>query len=301
MSSITVHSPAKINLFLHITGKRADGYHNLQTVFRLIDMYDTLTFTITNQPNLGKLPIILTTNNAITDNPNDNLIMKAGLALLDFAKQQRNVDESFIQQLSVIHIDLQKHIPMGAGLGGGSSNCATTLKQLNEIWQLNFSSEQLQQIGAKLGADVPIFIVGQDAIAEGIGEILTPIDLPKQRFLLVMPNVHINTKQLFENKQLKRDCTPFTLDFLQKNVELFTDVLNENFYNVFQPVVTNLSPDINHYLQQLFNFSKTTQTTPRMTGSGSCLFLPLPMTVEEQQIREWQTKIVCPSKVVMTL
>lgn len=301
MSSITVHSPAKINLFLHITGKRADGYHNLQTVFRLIDMYDTLTFTITNQPNLGKLPIILTTNNAITDNPNDNLIMKAGLALLDFAKQQRNVDESFIQQLSVIHIDLQKHIPMGAGLGGGSSNCATTLKQLNEIWQLNFSSEQLQQIGAKLGADVPIFIVGQDAIAEGIGEILTPIDLPKQRFLLVMPNVHINTKQLFDNKQLKRDCTPFTLDFLQKNVELFTDVLNENFYNVFQPVVTNLSPDINHYLQQLFNFSKTTQTTPRMTGSGSCLFLPLPMTVEEQQIREWQTKIVCPSKVVMTL
>lgn len=301
MSSITVHSPAKINLFLHITGKRADGYHNLQTVFRLIDMYDTLTFTITNQPNLGKLPIILTTNNAITDNPNDNLIMKAGLALLDFAKQQRNVDESFIQQLSVIHIDLQKHIPMGAGLGGGSSNCATTLKQLNEIWQLNFSSEQLQQIGAKLGADVPIFIVGQDAIAEGIGEILTPIDLPKQRFLLVMPNVHINTKQLFENKQLKRDCTPFTLDFLQKNVELFTDVLNENFYNVFQPVVTNLSPDINHYLQQLFNFAKITQTTPRMTGSGSCLFLPLPMTVEEQQIREWQTKIVCPSKVVMTL
>lgn len=301
MSSITVQSPAKINLFLHITGKRADGYHNLQTVFRLIDMYDTLTFTITNQPNLGKLPIILTTNNAITDNPNDNLIMKAGLALLDFAKQQRNVDESFIQQLSVIHIDLQKHIPMGAGLGGGSSNCATTLKQLNEIWQLNFSSEQLQQIGAKLGADVPIFIVGQDAIAEGIGEILTPIDLPKQRFLLVMPNVHINTKQLFENKQLKRDCTPFTLDFLQKNVELFTDVLNENFYNVFQPVVTNLSPDINHYLQQLFNFAKITQTTPRMTGSGSCLFLPLPMTVEEQQIREWQTKIVCPSKVVMTL
>lgn len=301
MSSITVQSPAKINLFLHITGKRADGYHNLQTVFRLIDMYDTLTFTITNQPNLGKLPIILTTNNAITDNPNDNLIMKAGLALLDFAKQQRNVDEGFIQQLSVIHIDLQKHIPMGAGLGGGSSNCATTLKQLNEIWQLNFSSEQLQQIGTKLGADVPIFIVGQDAIAEGIGEILTPIDLPKQRFLLVMPNVHINTKQLFDNKQLKRDCTPFTLDFLQKNVELFTDVLNENFYNVFQPVVTNLSPDINHYLQQLFNFAKITQTTPRMTGSGSCLFLPLPMTVEEQQIREWQTKIVCPSKVVMTL
>lgn len=301
MSSITVQSPAKINLFLHITGKRADGYHNLQTVFRLIDMYDTLTFTITNQPNLGKLPIILTTNNAITDNPNDNLIMKAGLALLDFAKQQRNVDESFIQQLSVIHIDLQKHIPMGAGLGGGSSNCATTLKKLNEIWQLNFSSEQLQQIGAKLGADVPIFIVGQDAIAEGIGEILTPIDLPKQRFLLVMPNVHINTKQLFENKQLKRDCTPFTLDFLQKNIELFTDILNENFYNVFQPVVTNLSPDINHYLQQLFNFAKITQTTPRMTGSGSCLFLPLPMTVEEQQIGEWQTKIVCPSKVVMTL
>lgn len=277
MTMLQIHqkSPAKLNLFLHITGKRPDGYHNLQTVFRLINLYDTLTFCQTDSEIGKNLPIILKNAEHIGD-IQENLIVKAGIALLNFAKTQKNMSENHLAKLPKIQITLEKNIPMGAGLGGGSSNCATTLMTLNDIWQLNFSKVELQQIGARLGADVPIFIFGQDAIAEGIGEILTPIALPKQRYLLLMPNDHINTKQLFANPALKRDCQAFTQDFLQTNAQDFLDNLTENFNNVFEPVVKNLSNPVKNALDFLQNLARQTRTTPRMTGSGSCVFLPIP-------------------------
>lgn len=301
MSIITQKSPAKINLFLHILGKRDDGYHNLQTVFRLINFYDTLTFTTNQCQTNQQFPVNLINAHHITENPTDNLIVKASLALLNFVKQQGKFHQDFIEQLPIIDIHLDKKIPMGAGLGGGSSNCATTLMVLNDIWQLQLTQQELRQIGATLGADVPIFIFGQDAIAEGIGEILTPIQLAPQRLLLVTPNVHINTKQLFANDQLKRDCPLFSHAFLQENSEKFTNHLTENFHNVFEPVVKSLSKDVDKILKQLQNFANISQTTPRMTGSGSCLFLPLPMSLTDSQIIDWQQQMDCPSYMVETI
>ncbi|HBL96395.1 MAG TPA: 4-(cytidine 5'-diphospho)-2-C-methyl-D-erythritol kinase, partial [Psychrobacter sp.] len=172
-STVTRLSPAKINLFLHITGKRADGYHNLQTVFRLLDWGDYLHFslmddvviqTADNKADANTLChqlLVLAGAEAITANIEDNLIFKAARALLAFAIQSNTLPE----QLAPITIRLDKHLPMGAGLGGGSSNAATTMLALNELWQLNVTCDALIKIGAKVGADVPIFIFGQDAIA----------------------------------------------------------------------------------------------------------------------------------------
>lgn len=284
MKSINKQSPAKINLFLHIIGKRPDGYHNLQTVFRLINLYDNLTFIQNEQPIANQFPIILKNAEHISQNPADNLIVKAGLALLNFAKTHKNFSENQLNHLPIIEIILDKKIPMGAGLGGGSSNCATTLMTLNDIWQLRLTQTELCQIGATLGADVPIFIFGKDAIAEGIGDILTPIDLPKQRFLLLMPNEHINTKQLFANPNLQRDCQIFDHDFLQQHCAEYLDNLSPNFGNAFEPVVKNLSNSVNDALVYLAVLAKQTHTTPRMTGSGSCVFLPIPDNFDQTEL-----------------
>ena len=190
MNTYRVSCPAKINLFLHITGKRADGYHNLQTVFRLIDLCDTLIASVsaaqrTIRQNTAALDVLdfvsLSCDTPITDNIRSNLIIKAAAALLAHAYQTLSPDQ--IATLPAINLHLSKRIPMGAGLGGGSSDCASALRLLNTIWQLQLSSPELQAIGAKLGADVPIFIFGQDAIAQGIGEPVsyTHLTLPTNR------------------------------------------------------------------------------------------------------------------------
>lgn len=298
---ITKLAPAKINLFLHITGKRPDGYHNLQTVFRLIDLYDTLTFSVSDKPIGDNLPVTLANADSITDNPADNLIVKASVALLAFVKNQQILSLDNIKNLPTIEINLDKKIPMGAGLGGGSSDCATTLMTLNELWQLHLNKQQLQEIGAKLGADVPIFIFGQDAIAEGIGEVLTFIKLPPQRFLLLKPAAHINTKLLFGNEQLKRDCPSFSHEFLQTHREQFVDNLSENFDNVFESVVTDLTGDVKIALDYLKNLATITHTTPRMTGSGSCVLLPLPADIKDDSLANWQNNAPCHSFIVNTL
>ncbi len=301
MSSIVQYAPAKLNLFLHITGKRPDGYHNLQTVFRLINLYDTLTFDITNKPNLGQLPIQLKNAETITEAVGDNLIVKASLAMLNFVKNQSLFSQSQIDNLPIVNIRLDKQIPMGAGLGGGSSDCATTLMMLNDIWQLNLSNQQIRDIGATLGADVPIFIFGQDAIAEGIGEILTPIDLLPQRFLLLKPNAHINTKVLFGNSELHRNCPIFSHTYLRQHTADFTDNLSIEFSNVFEPVVKTLSNEITNALDYLSELAKSTGTTPRLTGSGSCVFLPLPTSLGAKQLNQWQQQAPCQSWVVNSL
>lgn len=312
MKTLTLKSPAKINLFLHITGKRPDGYHNLQTVFRLIDFYDVMHFSIVENGNIVEngaksgsetlgytAPLSLKTAYPITQNPADNLVIKAGQALFDFAKQQNLLSNEKLAKLPFIEITLQKNIPMGAGLGGGSSNCATTLLALNQLWQLNLTNEQLRTIGAKLGADVPIFIFGQDAIAEGIGEVLTPIDLPPQRFLLLTPNAHINTAQLFAHPALQRDCSIFSHDKLLAKKADFLDDLTPEFCNVFEPVVIDLSAEVKNALDYLQGL--TTETVARMSGSGSSVFLPLPDRLSQHTLENWQNNAPCTGYIVTSL
>lgn len=286
-SVITRLSPAKINLFLHITGKRADGYHNLQTVFRLLDWGDYLHFTLVDDAAFSIIdkPLdaeklchqLLTLSGAdtITSSINDNLIFKAVSALLAFAIQANRLP----QQLAPVQITLDKHLPMGAGLGGGSSNAATTLLVLNEIWQLDVNQNELIKIGASIGADVPIFIFGKDAIAMGIGEELTAIDLPEQQYLVLTPNAHVNTAKLFSHPQLQRDIAPLSIETIQSQSNEYVQHLNSPYRNVFTPVVTSLAPAVDEALRYLQGLESQALGTARMTGSGSAVFLPLDTSV----------------------
>ncbi len=313
-------SPAKLNLFLHITNKRDDGYHELQTVFRLLNWGDEMRFEVSDDhfqlPSPTLLfeknsflekkqreftPIRLHCDKQLTDNPNDNLIIKSAFALIDYIARHGTTR----RQLPIIDIYLDKRIPTGAGLGGGSSNSATTLMMLNQLWQLNFSKQQLQAIGATLGADVPIFIYGQDAIAEGIGEVFTPITLNKQRFLLLMPSAHISTAQLFAHPQLQRDYTKLSTEQIIQQANDFTNNLNLPFCNVFQPVVCALSDEVTTALNYLRQFESLTNSTARMTGSGSCVFLPLPTEenkdFNQQILAKWINDAPCSAVVVDSL
>lgn len=315
-AEITRFSPAKINLFLHITGRRADGYHNLQTVFRLLDWGDylhflpteritlsTLSFTTTNAlqqaDELCMQLVTLTGASTITSHLADNLIIKAAQALLASAISLKTLPA----QLQKVSISLDKRLPMGAGLGGGSSNAATTLLVLNELWQLAFSNAQLRAIGATLGADVPIFIFGQDAIAMGIGEQLTPIDLPDQQYLLLTPNAHINTAQLFAHPELRRDMNTLPVNHIQDQYEHFTQALSAPYCNVFTPIVKNLAPAVAEALQYLQRLEPQAIAVARMTGSGSAVFLPLDATLatNKKQLADWVANAPCPAHIVNNL
>ena len=310
-ATITRLSPAKINLFLHITGKRADGYHNLQTVFRLLDwgdylhfsvMNETMLFTVDNTLDADELChqlLILTGASTITVSIEDNLIFKAARALLAFAIQSTKLPK----QLASVQITLDKHLPMGAGLGGGSSNAATTLLTLNELWQLNFTQAELIKIGAKVGADVPIFIFGQDAIAMGIGEQLTAINLPEQQYLVLTPNAHVNTAKLFAHPKLQRDIAPLSVETIKNQSEDYTQNLLPPYHNVFTPVVTSLAPAVDEALQYLQSLEKVALGIARMTGSGSAVFLPLDTSVipDKALLAKWITDAPCTGFVVESL
>ncbi|WP_350561114.1 4-(cytidine 5'-diphospho)-2-C-methyl-D-erythritol kinase [Psychrobacter sp. CAL346-MNA-CIBAN-0220] len=334
---ITRLSPAKINLFLHITGKRTDGYHNLQTVFRLLDWGDYLHFlpaamlSTTEFGHKNKvdsdsemLPLsdlgdtlklselrsqqatklcfqllTLTGAETITASIDDNLIIKAARALLATAIQQQKLPT----RLQQVRITLDKRLPMGAGLGGGSSNAATTLLVLNELWQLSFSNAQLRTIGTSLGADVPIFIFGQDAIAMGIGEQLTPIDLPDQQYLLLTPNAHINTAQLFVHPKLRRNMKPLTPATISEQSAYYTQALCAPYRNVFTPVVEYLAPAVTQALQYLRDLETQALGVARMTGSGSAVFLPLDpgVTDDIQMLTSWIAGAPCSAYLVNNL
>lgn len=306
---LTRLSPAKINLFLHITSKRVDGYHNLQTVFRLLDWGDYLHFSVADKAtafdrslDVNKLChqlLNLAGAEAITTSIDDNLIFKAARALLAFARQSNKLP----QQLPKIGITLDKHLPMGAGLGGGSSNAATTLSTLNEIWQLNFTQNELIKIGATIGADVPIFIFGQDAIAMGIGEELTAIKLPDQHYLVLTPNAHVNTAKLFAHPKLQRDIAPLSIQTIQKQSESYRQNLLAPYHNVFTPVVTSLAPAVDKALQYLYRLEKVALGTARMTGSGSAVFLPLDASVmaDKALLAKWIADAPCAGYVVDSL
>ena len=314
-SVITRLSPAKINLFLHITGKRADGYHNLQTVFRLLDWGDYLHFsiadklisTLDNSVNNSRVDInslcgqllTLAGAEAITSSIEDNLIFKAASALLPAAIKSNKLPA----QLPLVQVTLDKHLPMGAGLGGGSSNAATTLMTLNEIWQLNFTQKELIKIGASIGADVPIFIFGQDAIAMGIGEELTAIDLAEQQYLVLTPNAHVNTAKLFAHPQLQRDITALSIETIQNQTNDYVQYLNTPYQNVFSPVVTSLAPTVDEALRYLQGLEKVSLSTARMTGSGSAVFLPLDssVTIDKALLSKWIADAPCAGYMVGSL
>ena len=311
VSMITRLSPAKLNLFLHITGKRTDGYHNLQTVFRLLDWGDYLHFSVSDDAVISTIAselsanqfchqlLILDSAEAITTNIEDNLIFKAARALLAFAIQSNTLPE----QLAQVRIILDKHLPMGAGLGGGSSNAATTILVLNEIWQLNFTCAELIKIGTTVGADVPIFIFGQDAIAMGIGEELTTIELPDQQYLILTPNAHVNTAKLFAHPKLQRDIAPLSVATIKNQYANYVQTLNAPYHNVFTSVVTSLAPAVTDALNYLQGLEAQALSIARMTGSGSAVFLPLDASVatNEKLVAKWIADAPCTAYIVGNL
>ena len=192
---------------------------------------------------------------------------------------------------------------MGAGLGGGSSNAATAMLALNELWQFNFSRDVLIKIGAKIGADVPIFIFGQDAIAMGIGDELTAIDLPDQQYLILTPDAHVNTAKLFAHPNLQRNTTALSIDTIQSQYINYKQKLIAPYQNVFTPVVTSLAPAVNEALHYLQDLEKKALGTARMTGSGSTVFLPLDARVatDKAQLAKWIENAPCKGYVVSNL
>ena len=239
---IRVASPAKLNLFLHITGRRENGYHELQSIFQLIDLYDWLEFT---PIELNEIQI----NGLNNVDLQQNLIFKATEILKPYAKKPTG-----------LNISIEKNIPMGAGLGGGSSNAATTLIMVNKLWQCGLTIEQLADLGVKLGADVPIFVHGLNAWAEGIGEHLTFIDLDQKKFIVLKPDCFISTQLLFSQKSLTRDTKPTKFCAYQ--------LTPSNFGNNFEPLARNLYPEVNEAMQYLDQFGKA-----KLTGTGACVFI----------------------------
>ncbi|MGP4787853.1 4-(cytidine 5'-diphospho)-2-C-methyl-D-erythritol kinase [Psychrobacter sp. 1Y11] len=309
-------SPAKINLFLHIVGKRADGYHNLQTVFRLLDWGDYLHFLPTEIVSISKVTqsdayvdqqatalaqklISLTGADSITENLEENLIFKAAKALLSHIISI----EKLPQFLPAINIAIEKKLPMGAGLGGGSSNAATTLLTLNELWQFALGQDKLIQIATTIGADVPIFIFGQDAIATGVGEELTAIDLPDQHYLILTPNAHVNTAELFAHPKLRRDIAPLSTETITNQCQDYLQNLNPPYDNVFTPVVTSLAAAVEEALSYLQNLESHALGTARMTGSGSAVFLPLDESVIDDKalLAKWVADAPCHAYLVNSL
>lgn len=233
-------APAKLNLFLHVTGRRADGYHLLQSVFRFIDRADTVHLTLRDDGRVVRerdLPGV----------PEErDLTVRAARLLQPHASAGAGVG-----------IRVDKLLPMGGGLGGGSSDAATVLLALNRLWQVNLSRPALQALALKLGADVPVFVFGQTAFAEGVGEILHPVSAPPAWYVVLTPPVEVPTAAVFAAQELTRD-TP------RLKIAPFSAGMGRND---LQPVVLQRYPDVARHLEWLTQFAEA-----RMTGSGACVF-----------------------------
>ena len=233
-------APAKLNLMLRITGRRADGYHLLQSVFQLIDLCDWLTFH-------RVVDGVVRLQNPIPGVPEqDDLTVRAANLLKEVSACEHGVC-----------IEIEKNLPMGGGLGGGSSDAATTLIVLNKLWGINFSVEKLMELGLRLGADVPVFVYGFSAWAEGVGEKLTPMMLPEDWFVIIKPECHVNTRQIFLSEELTRDSKVITMcDFTEGQIN-----------NDCTAVVSKLYPPVEQALSKLGQFGQS-----RLTGTGACVF-----------------------------
>jgi 4-diphosphocytidyl-2-C-methyl-D-erythritol kinase len=237
---LSLPSPAKLNLFLHINGRRPDGYHHLQTLFQLLDYGDELTFSLRSDGLITLSPPIAGVAHQ------DNLIVRAAVLLQKAAQCRLGAD-----------ITLHKRLPMGGGLGGGSSNAATTLLALNDIWQTGLDIGELAELGLRLGADVPVFVFGHSAWAEGIGETLTSVDLPANWYLVIAPNVQVSTAEIFSQKNLTRDTPVITV----------AAFLEGGGTNDCQDLVLQLYPQVKEAVDWLSFYSHA-----QLTGTGSCLF-----------------------------
>jgi len=236
-------APAKLNLFLHVIGQRADGYHLLESAFQLIDHADELHFSLRNDPN------IIRTNDLAGVPAETDLVVRAAKLLQLHTGCKTGAE-----------ITLEKKLPMGGGLGGGSSDAATTLIALNYLWETGLSRQQLMALGLQLGADVPFFLFGQNAFAEGVGERLIPLATPDCWYVVIEPGVSVPTKAIFSSKALTRNSPSITVSDFQRYP-------NGSWGNDLQEVAVQLFPEILAALQWLSNYGNA-----RMTGSGSCVF-----------------------------
>jgi len=253
-------APAKLNLFLHIVGRRADGYHLLQTLFQLLDWGDTVRLRVRDDCEIarsGELPGV---------RAEEDLCVRAARALADYAEAEFGVD-----------IALDKRIPIGGGLGGGSSDAATVLVALNELWEIRLDVDELAALGLTLGADVPVFVRGHSAWAEGVGERLTPLDLPAQEFVILHPRVSVATAPLFQAAELTRNCTPATISGYLSGMQAG---------NVFTPLVRLRHPEVASALDWLGRYGGA-----RLSGTGSCVFA----AVESREAAEAMVA-ACPSE-----
>ncbi len=255
-AQLSLPAPAKLNLMLHIVGQRADGYHLLETLFQFLDYADTLHFTARND---GQIILHSAIDGVVHD---DNLIVRAARLLQAQSNTRLGAD-----------IWLDKKLPIGGGIGGGSSNAATTLVGLNYLWQTQYSLEQLAHWGLSLGADVPVFVIGRAAFAQGIGEKLQPVELAEPWYLVAVPAVSISTAKIFSDKCLTRD-TPLT------NIRT---VLKQGGHNDCQAVVERRYPEVRNALILLNKY-----VDARLTGTGSCIFGGFP---NEQQAVNIATQI----------
>jgi len=240
-------APAKLNLMLHITGRREDGYHDLQTVFQFIDYVDELEFRPRNDDKIVRICEGF-------EVPEDEDIIIRAASLLGDRYRQDNPSASLH---CGVDIQLTKNIPMGAGLGGGSSDAATTLIALNALWATGYSIDELAEMGLSLGADVPVFVRGFAAFAEGIGEKLRPVSLQEKWYLVLVPPVHVSTKKVFENLDLTRDCSAIKL----------CDLSRHEWRNVCTPVVIKNYPMVSQAIDIIDKYSKA-----KMSGTGASVF-----------------------------
>lgn len=263
-NTLTLPAPAKLNLFLNVLDRREDGYHNLQTVFQFIDFADHLHFSLNDN---GK--ITLETPELSIPNE-DNLIYRAAMLLQNKTNTHLGA-----------HIKLDKNLPVGGGVGGGSSNAATTLVALNQLWQTELSNQELMQLGSQLGADVPIFIHGEAAYATGTGDVLTNVDLKEPWYVILIPPVSVSTGEIFSHPQLTRNNQPITM----------SDFLDHGGSNSVEKLVRSLCPEVGHALDWLnqFGFAK-------MSGTGSTVFLSF---AEKNQAENIASLIPAPFKGVV--
>jgi 4-diphosphocytidyl-2-C-methyl-D-erythritol kinase len=254
VSELTLLAPAKLNLFLHVTGQRSDGYHRLQTIFQLLDYGDTLHFANSAGPGIELMPALPGVAAA------DNLIVRAARLLQAHSGCRQGA-----------RIQLTKRLPMGGGLGGGSSNAATTLLALNRLWQLQLPLATLAALGLQLGADVPVFVHGRSAWAEGIGEQLQPIALAPRNYLILVPPCQVSTASIFSHEALTRNSSPITI----------AAFLRGGSRNDCEPVVRKLYPEVAFALDWLSRFGP-----PRMTGTGACVFTSFNERADAERIAQ---------------
>lgn len=252
MSTLRLPAPAKLNLMLHITGRRADGYHELQTLFQFLDHGDELTFTLRNDGQIRlhtELPGV---------DHDSNLIVRAARLLQSRSGCPLGAD-----------IQLLKRLPMGGGIGGGSSDAATTLLGLDHLWQTSMGEDCLARIGLELGADVPVFVRGRAAFAEGVGERLQPVELSEPWYLVIAPQVSVSTAEIFSDPELTRNTPAITVRSL----------LAGGGHNDCQPVVEKRFPEVRNALNLLNKF-----VPAKMTGTGACVFGSFPNKAEADKV-----------------